>query len=71
MEAKHKTKEKLKKAIREQESSSDGEDLSDFDEVIPTTVQDSAFNQSQTYFTPTDKTLRLVVILDNVCLETA
>ena len=44
MEAKHKTKEKLKKAIREQESSSDGEDLSDFDEVIPTTVQDSAFN---------------------------
>lgn len=68
MEAKHKTKAREKQAVAEHESSSDSE-LSDFEEVKPklATVQES----KKTYYTPDDKSSRLVIVLDNACLETA
>ena len=73
MEAKHKIKEKVKRYIKEEvnSSSSDADDLSDFEEVVPKVMQESSTVQSKTYFTPESKSRRLVVILDNASLETA
>lgn len=40
MEAKRETKDKVKRHLKDQESSSDAESLSDFEEVEPTIMDD-------------------------------
>ena len=76
MEAKHKLKTKLKQEAKLkalESSSSDAEDLSDFEDANPRyeAEHEDDHSPAKTYFTPEDKSRRLVVILDNASLETA
>ena len=64
MQAKRKIKESVK---QHEDTSSDAESLSDFEEAEVKCTEVKA----KTFFTPEDRAKRLVVILDNVCLETA
>ena len=76
MEARHKLKTKQKqeaKLAALESSSSDAEDLSDFEDAYPRYEAEHEDEEApaKTYFTPEDKSRRLVVILDNASLETA
>lgn len=60
-------KRKVKASLKQQDSSSDADSLSDFEEAQVKCSEE----QHKTFFTPEDRARRLVVVLDNVCLETA
>ena len=64
---------KCKGKVQDAESSSDADDISDFEEVAPVVAQSAPSEKSKKiYFTPDDATSqRLVVVLDNASLETA
>ena len=70
MEARHKTKERAKQALKEHEISqqSSSSDDSDIEEVAPKIV-DPEPQQKSVYFTAESTAQRLIVIIDNACLE--
>ena len=68
MEAKHKTKAAEKRA---QDSSSEDEALSDFEDIAPRVITTAAPVVQKQYYTPENTSERLMVVLDNCSLETA